>query len=220
MFRTYLRPVVTGVVAMFLLAGTGFADTYRIDPAHSSVEFSIRHIFSQVKGQFGDFSGEIVYDPKHEENSSVTAIIKVASIDTDNERRDNHLRTPDFFDAARYTEMQFQSVKVSREGDRLMVEGDLSMHGVTKRIVLPVDILGVGIHPMTKAPVAGFAAVLTIQRSDFGVNSWTDAAGILGDDVKITLNLEANGTTKAVSGNPCNPCNPCNACNPCNPGGS
>ena len=90
MFRTYLRPVVTGVVAVFLLAGTGFAETYRIDPTHSSVGFSIRHIFSQVKGQFGDFSGEIVYDPKHEENSSVAVIIQVASIDTENERRDNH----------------------------------------------------------------------------------------------------------------------------------
>ena len=97
----------------------------------------------------------------------------------------------------------------------LMVTGDLTMHGVTKQVVMSVEVLGVGTHPMTKAAIAGFSAELKLNRSDFGVNSWTDMASIVGDEVSITLLIEA----AAVMENPCNPCNPCgkgkNPCNPC-----
>ncbi len=185
--------------------------------AHSSVSFSIRHIVSRTTGRFNDFKGHIVYDEANPSESSVLASIQIVSIDTDNERRDNHLRSADFFDAEKYPEMTFESRTVEKKGETLMVTGDLTLHG-TQQIVLPVEVLGVGTHPMTKAGVAGFQAELTLMRSDFGVNSWTDAAGILGDEVRVTLLIEAG----ADSGNPCNACNPCNPCgkkNPCNPCG-
>jgi polyisoprenoid-binding protein YceI len=161
------------------------------------------------------------------------ATIQTASINTANAQRDKHLRSPDFFDAEKYPEISFKSTGAKKAGDRLMVTGDLTMHGITKSVVLPVEVLGVGTHPMSKAPVAGFTAELILKRSDFGVNNWTDVAGILGDEVKVTLNIEGvggkmqNNPCAKDMKNPCNPCakgmkNPCNPCakgmeNPCNP---
>jgi polyisoprenoid-binding protein YceI len=192
-----MRSLGIGVLAVFLLAGTGAADTYSIDTVHSSVGFTIRHIFSRVGGSFTDFSGTIMYDPNHPETSSVEATIKVASINTNNERRDNHLRSADFFDAEKYPQITFKSTGAKKQDEKLMVTGDLTMHGVTRRAVLPIEVLGVGTHPMSKAPVAGFAAELTVKRSDFGVNNWVDKAGMLGDEIKVSLNIEAAGMKTA-----------------------
>ena len=236
MLNKRVRSAGVSLLALMLLAGTGFAETFRIDKSHSNVAFSVRHIVSRVQGGFTGFSGTIQYDEKHPEKSTVEATIQTASINTHNERRDGHLRSPDFFDAAAHPEITFKSTKVKKQGDKLMVMGDFTLHGVTKQVMLPVEVLGVGMHPMSKAPVAGFAAELTIKRSDYGVNTWTDVAGVLGDEVKISLNIEAGATGgMAKAGNPCNPCgnacnpcgkmakknacNPCgkNACNPCNP---
>ena len=185
-----------------------------IDASHSSVRFSVRHIVSRTAGKFRDFSGSIVYDAEHPSKSSVKATIKMASIDTDNDRRDGHVKSADFFNVEKYPEMTFVSSSTKAKGNMLMVTGDLTMHGVTRKVVLPVEVLGVGIHPMTKASVAGFQADLTVKRSDFGVNSWTDVAGVLGDEVKVTLLVEALASSGKMMGeNPCNPCG--NACNPC-----
>ena len=206
-------------------AGASFAaQGYTIDSSHSSVGFSVRHIVSRTTGKFTEFSGSISYDAESPENSTVNARISMASIDTDNERRDGHLKSADFFDVAKYPEMTFASSSVDAKGDVLMVTGALTMHGVTQKVVLPVEVLGVGIHPMTKASVAGFQADLIVKRSDFGVNTWTDAAGVVGDEVKVTLIVEALASPDdAMAHNPCNPCtkNPCNPCakNPCNPCG-
>ncbi|MDP6775515.1 MAG: YceI family protein [Candidatus Latescibacteria bacterium] len=184
------------LVATALLTGFALAETYKIDAVHSSVRFGIRHIFSRTTGSFTDFEGEIAHDPEDPGASSVTATILVSSIDTNNERRDGHLKSPDFFDVVKYPEITFNSTEVKVDGDRLLVRGDLTMHGVTQSVVLPVDVLGVGEHPMRKAPIAGFSAELTIKRSDHGVNSWTDAAGVLGDEVAVSLNIEAVGVKK------------------------
>ena len=219
MVYRFCRHLAGGILALVLFAGTGFAaQTYSIDPVHSSASFSIRHIVSRVTGKFNDFHGTIVYDPDSPANSSVTANIDVASIDTGNERRNNHLRSADFFDAEKYPEITFVSTSVEKKGEMLMVTGDLTMHGVTKQVVMSVEVLGIGTHPMTKAALAGFSAELKLNRSDFGVNSWTDMASIVGDEVSITLLIEA----AAVMENPCNPCNPCGKgkkpCNPCGEG--
>ena len=216
MFSRMMYRMSMGALALLFLAGTGYSETFQIDPVHSSVGFSVRHIFSRVPGTFTNFSGSVVYDSDHPENSSVNAIIQAASVNTENGRRDNHLRSPDFFDVEKFPEITFTSTSVKMEEDRLMVTGDLTMHGVTKSVEMPVEVLGVGPHPVSKAPVAGFAADLEIKRSDFGVNSWTDPAGVVGDEVRIVLNIEAAG--KAMW-NPCNPCNPCGGNNPCNPCG-
>ena len=192
MLRLMLRSLAL-VGPVLVCADTGFAGTYRIDATHSSVEFSIRHIVSRTTGRFTDFSGTVVYDQNKPEQSKVEVIIQAGSINTDNEKRDNHLRSPDFLDAKSYPVMTFKSTKVEKQGEKFVVTGDFTMHGVTRRVVLPVEVLGLGTHPMRKIPVAGFSAETAIKRSDYGVNSWADVAGVLGDEVRISLNIEATG---------------------------
>ena len=217
--------MVLALAAMTPTGASHAAQEYTIDTGHSTVGFSIRHIVSRTTGRFTDFTGSIVYDAETPANSTVNATIKVASVDTESERRDGHLRSADFFDVETYPNMTFTSSSTEVKGDILMVTGDLTLRGVTKKTVLPVEVLGLGTHPMTKASVAGFQADLIVKRSDFGVNSWTDAAGVLGDEVTVTIVIEALAATgdKMMAnpsnpcGNACNPCNPCgkNACNPC-----
>ena len=210
-----------GLLAVLLLVSTGGATTYHIDAVHSNVGFSIRHIVSRTSGAFTSFEGTVDYDPAHPEKSAVSATVDVASIDTNNGRRDGHLKSADFFDAGQYPSITFVSTSAEKQGDRLLVTGDLTLHGVTRQVMLPVEVLGVGTHPMSKAPVAGFSVKVVLKRSDFGVNNWTDVAGILGDEVTVTLDIEAAAKTGTLAANPCakgkNPCNPCskNPCNPC-----
>jgi polyisoprenoid-binding protein YceI len=199
MYRPRLVPrlLIAGVLAT-AASSMAVAETYTIDRTHSSVEFRIRHLVGRTTGQFGDFAGTIQYDPAKPAEAKVEATIQVASIDTDNEQRDAHLKNPDFLDAARFPTIAFKSTKVEKQEAGLMVHGELTLHGVTRSIVLPVEVLGLGTHPrMKNAPVAGFAARTTVKRSDFGVNTWTDAAGVLGDEVEVTLNIEAIGPVPA-----------------------
>jgi len=169
------------------------AETYEIDGSHSSATFSIRHIFSQVKGRFAQVSGSVTYDPQEPEKASVTAKIAAASINTDNEKRDAHLKSADFFEVEKYPDITFQSKGVKKEGEKLLVTGALNLHGVEKEITLDVEFLGAG-PGMRGATVAGFEATTTINRKDFGIN-WNralDQGGfVLGDEVKVTLSIEA-----------------------------
>ena len=161
--------------------------------------FSIRHFFSKVPGQFKDFSGTIVMDEKSPPASSVEVTIQAASISTDNERRDAHLRSPDFFDVDTFPTLTFKSTKVAPAGkDKVKIAGDLTMRGVTKTVVLDVEFLGmgqVGIGGQSMGTKAGFDATTTVNRKDFGIN-WNktlDQGGLmLGDDVAISLHVEAN----------------------------
>src|SRR5262245_57072321 len=116
--------------------------TWTIDQNHSQVGFSIRHFFSKVPGTFDKFSGSTVYDPQKPENSSVKAEIDPASINTKNEKRDNHLRSDDFFDVTKFTTLTFVSTKVTAAGEnKIKVDGNLTMHGVTKPVTLDVTFL-------------------------------------------------------------------------------
>ena len=180
------------IFMMFLATGL-WAQTFKIDPVHSSVGFSIRHLVSNVKGRFTDFSGTIVYDPGKIENSSVNVTIKTASIDTDHENRDNHLRSPDFFDAEKNPEITFQSTKVVKKGKKFLVQGTLNLHGVEKNVSFPCQILGTMKDPKGNAR-AGFEAELSLNRKDFGIiwNRTLDQGGLmLGEEVKIMLAVEA-----------------------------
>ncbi len=224
--RSSLAKTAGCLLAILVLVSGARAETYAIDASHSNVDFTIRHIESRLSGGFTGLSGSVSYDPANPEESTVSATIGTNTIDTNNARRDGHLKSADFFHAEKYPSITFQSTGVRSKGDRLLVTGDLTMHGVTQQVVLPVEILGVGTHPMSKKAVAGFVAEVVIKRSDFGVNNWTDAAGVLGDEVTVRLNIEGvagRGDVAMAKGNPCNPCskaNPCNPCakgNPCNP---
>ncbi|MEK7316790.1 MAG: YceI family protein, partial [Candidatus Eisenbacteria bacterium] len=133
------------LAATLALSTTAQAATWDIDQAHSSVGFSIRHIFSKVPGFFDKFSGTIEFDPANPTAASVKVDIDPASINTKNTQRDEHLRSGDFFDVAKFPAMSFQSTKVTKgEGNALSVEGNLTMHGVTKPVTLAVTFLGAG----------------------------------------------------------------------------
>lgn len=191
-------------LATFASAASAAPLTFDIDQAHSQVGFSVRHFFSKVPGQFKGFSGTIVMDPNAPAASSVEVTIQAASISTDNDGRDKHLRSPDFFAADSFPTLTFKSTKVATAGkDKVQVTGDLTMRGVTKSVVLDVEFLGmgeVGVGGKSWGTKAGFDATTTLHRADFGINfnKTLDQGGLmLGQDVAISLHIEANLKTPA-----------------------
>jgi polyisoprenoid-binding protein YceI len=170
------------------------ADSYTIDAGHSEVSFQIRHLVSQVRGRFNDFSGTIALDTGKPESSSVEFKIKAASVDTALADRDKHLRSADFFDVEKHPEITFKSTAIKASGkDTYAVTGNLTIRGVTKQVTLPVSFLGTARDPWGNDK-AGFETATTLNRKDYGIvwNAALDAGGfILGDDVKVSINLEA-----------------------------
>ena len=184
--RTFLSAIAL-VMALPALA----ADTYTIDAVHSTVGFKIKHLsVSNVTGRFAKFDGAIHLDSADLTKSTVSVSIPVDSVDTGNETRDKHLKTPDFFDAAKYPVITFTSTGVSGTKDQLMVTGNFTMHGVTKSVVIKGEFSGpsAGMKPGTS--VAGFSGSTTLKRSDFGVSTYP--AAVLGEMVTITLEVEAH----------------------------
>jgi polyisoprenoid-binding protein YceI len=168
--------------------------TYQIDPAHSSAQFTVRHMMiTNVHGGFKKVSGSVVYDAENPANSSVNAEIDAASINTNEEQRDTHLRSGDFLDVDNFPTITFRSTNVEKSGDdEFKVTGDLTIHGVTRPVVLNVE----GPAPEGKDPWGntrtGATATTKIKRSDFGLtwNAALETGGILvGDDLKIELDL-------------------------------
>jgi len=189
-----LRKTLLSVGMTLALAAPVLADTYTIDKNHSEAAFQVRHILTKVRGTFRDFSGTINFDKAKPENSSVEFRIKTASIDTGVQKRDDHLRSPDFFDAATYPEIVFKSTKVLPKGDNVFdVTGDFTLHGVTKQITLPVKFLGE--QKFMKGAKAGFETAVTLNRKDFGLvwNRALESGGVMvGDEVEISINIEAD----------------------------
>jgi len=165
------------------------ADTWVVDKNHSSANFQVRHFVSKVGGRFSDFSGTIVADAAKPESSSVEFAVKTASIDTNQENRDKHLRSADFFDVEKFPEITFKSSKVTPKGkNQFDVAGTLTMHGVSKEITLPVTFLG------SMGDKAGFETQVTLNRKDYGIvwNKTLDGGGLmLSDEVLVTINIEA-----------------------------
>jgi polyisoprenoid-binding protein YceI len=178
------------------------AANFTIDPAHSSVGFSIRHMVSKVNGIFKDFSGTFSFDAKKPTDSVVNFTIQTASVDTQNEKRDAHLKTPDFFDTAKFPTMTFKSTKIVTAGkDKYKVTGDFTLHGVTKPETFVVEFGGAVKDPWGNNRV-GFTATDTIKRKDFGIvwNKTLDAGSLmLGDDVAITVQVEATEDKPAAA---------------------
>jgi len=178
--------------ALLALSHATAADNYKIDPAHSSVGFSVRHMgVSNVKGHFDEFVGSLVVD-----NGSIqaaTATIQVKSVNTGIEKRDNHLRTADFFEAAKYPEITFKSKKVEKSGDQSILIGDFTMRGVTRELRLPVTLSGPVKDPQGNSRI-GLEAKTTVNRKDYGMkfNAVMETGGLMvGDEVTIEINAEA-----------------------------
>ena len=188
------KSILVAVLAIFLIVGLAIGgDKYEIDRVHSYVGFSAKHfLITNVKGKFKDFSGEIMFDANDISKSAVNITIKVASLDTDNERRDNHLRSGDFFEAEKYPEITFQSKRVSKSGDGYVMVGDLTLRGVTKEVSFPFNLAG----PIDtrRGKRLGIEASLKIMRTDFGVawdSKMADGNLVVSNEIKIELEVEA-----------------------------
>jgi polyisoprenoid-binding protein YceI len=170
------------------------SSTWKIDPTHSHVEFAVKHLMiSTVKGLFSDVEGEIVIVEGNPAASSVSAVIKTASIDTRTGQRDDHLRSADFLDVTKYPEITFKSTKISGDSSEFKVTGNLTISGVTKEITLDATNEGSGKDPWGGERI-GFSAKTKIDRRDFGLtyNQAIEAGGVvIGHEVKISIEVEA-----------------------------
>jgi polyisoprenoid-binding protein YceI len=190
--------VAAALSTMVASAAVAAPAKYKFDTVHTRVEFRVRHIFSKVPGRFNEFDGTLMFDEKSFPGSSVEFTIQAKSIDTNQERRDNDLRSANFFDVEKFPTLSFKSTKVTAPVDgKFKVEGELTMHGVTKPVTLQAEFLGAGPVAMGGRSLghrAGFEATTTIDRKDYGIvwNQTLDQGGtLLGDDVAIELHVEA-----------------------------
>lgn len=197
----------TIAAGLVLIAATSSAfaaaTTYEIDSAHSSAQFSVRHLMiSNVRGEFKKVNGTIVYDPQNLAASKIDAVIDANSISTREEKRDAHLRTPDFFDTAKYPTITFKSKSFQKVNGKLQIKGDLAMHGVTKEVVLEVD----GPTSELKDPQGntriGASASTKINRKDWGLtyNSALETGGVvIGEEVTITLDIQGKKSSAGTT---------------------
>ncbi len=189
--KTPLR--LTFAVLALTLAHASAGEKFAIDPVHSTIGFKVKHLFSYVTGRFDAVAGTIDVDPAKPENSTVEVKIETKSVNTANEKRDTHLRSPDFFDVEKFADMTFKSKKVTRTGDDTAdVTGDFTLHGVTKEVTLKAKFLGKG-KGMTGGLQTGWEAKTTLKRSDFGLvwNKVIEGTSVVGDDIEIDLLIEA-----------------------------
>ena len=184
---------LSAVVALSLPVLAG-ATTWNIDSDHSNIGFKVRHLMvSNVKGTFDKNSGVVTIDDKDITKSKVSVSIDTASVNTNVAKRDEHLRSPDFFDVAKYPTMTFVSKKVAKAGKGLKVTGDLTLHGITKEVVLKVDAISKESKDPWGNTRSGTVATTTINRKDFGLtyNSVLETGGVaVGEEVAITLEIE------------------------------
>ncbi|MFT4571023.1 MAG: polyisoprenoid-binding protein YceI [Candidatus Binatia bacterium] len=189
----------TAVAVLSLAASPATADvvSYTIDNSHSSVQFKIRHLLSKTSGQFGTYEGTFTLDPDKRDSVSIEGNIDVASIDTRDEDRDKHLREADFFDVEKFPKITFKASELTDVNDdrtKGKLNGSLTMHGVTKPVILDVEWYGTTTDPWGNKK-AGFAGFTTLNRKDFGIvwNKALDAGGfVVGEEVEIEIQIEAN----------------------------
>ncbi|HSL85203.1 MAG TPA: YceI family protein [Thermoanaerobaculia bacterium] len=190
------------LVAVFGLTATApaMADTWSIDPAHTRVSFAVDHFFTPVQGSFEELDVTLAYDPENPSASKVTAKIPVASVATANAKRDDHLRSADWFEAAEHPYMTFESSTVRAVGEgRLVALGTLTIKGISREVTLPIEILGVREIPEEMQPmigakkVASFRAATSLDRSDYevGVGSWAGTM-VVSDTVDVEILAEVH----------------------------
>ena len=183
-------------LAFTLAASAAFSqDVYNVDKVHSEVTFRVRHFVTKVSGRFDDFSGTVSIVPGKPAASSVEFVIKTASINTSNAARDTHLKSADFFDVEKNPEITFKSTKITpASAETFNVTGIFTMHGVARELTIPVDFGGM-VKDQRGTEKAGFSLATKLNRKDYGIvwNQTLDSGGMmLGDDVEITVNIEAN----------------------------
>lgn len=184
-----MKKLVLSLLGLVWAGGAVAADTYTLDAAHSTVGFSVRHLgVSNVKGTFPSVSGTLKLDEENIAKSSVDITIEATGIDTNNAKRDDHLRNEDFFDVAKFPVITFKSKGVSKSGPGYLLVGDLTMKGVTKTVSIPFTLSGPKEHPMMPVYVVGGEGSLVINRRDFNITYGMDA--LVSDAVSIDLQVE------------------------------
>lgn len=184
MRHTHLLLVVLAVLA----AGPLAAADYKIDGGHAAAIFRVKHMNASYSyGRFNAIGGKIVYDAANPTAGSVEIEIKADSVDTDNEKRDAHLKSPDFLNAKQFPVLTFKSKEIKKAGEAFEVTGDFTLHGVTKPVVAKVVHTGTGKHPKG-TELIGFETTFSIKRSDYGMSYGLEG---IGDEVQITLSVEA-----------------------------
>src|ERR1700722_15799832 len=182
--------LATGLLAMAVPLAMAQTSTWTSDPMHSEVDFTILHLgLSNVHGRFGHVTATIMLNDADITKSSAQASIDVTGVSTGETPRDNHLKTPDFFDATSFPSATFVSTGVARSGTKLLVTGNLTLHGVTKPVVLEVEGPTGPVPGMDKKQHAGFSATTIIKRSDFGIGGKFPSA-MVGDEVKLSIELD------------------------------
>ncbi len=188
-----MRFLITCSLLGLLCAGSARAETYTIDPVHSTIRFDIRHFFTKVGGRFTEFNGTVDFNKDAPETSKVRATIASKSIFTANKKRDEHLRSADFFHAEKHPDITFQSTKVKViDKSNGEITGDLTMNGVTRPVTLQVKYLGEAVG-MQGERRSGFEATTTLNRKDFGIvwNNVVEGTAVLGDEVEIEIQIAA-----------------------------
>jgi polyisoprenoid-binding protein YceI len=189
---------ILALLALVTAAASLSAETYTIDPVHSSVGFSLRHMVSKFTSSFTKVSGTINYDAAQPEASSVDATIAINSLATANEKRDAHLQSADFFDAAKFPTANFKSKSWKKTGENTFdITGDLTIKDVTKEVVLKATLVGTG-PGMGGATLIGWEGTTTLKRTDFGVGL-EKFLPVLGDDVTVTVGIEAGHKPTAAA---------------------
>ena len=180
----------TGIVALAAPLATAQTSTWAIDPAHSQIEFVVRHLaLSNIHGRFGNLKGNITMNDTDITKSTVQVTIDVTSLDTGVAQRDSDVKGANFFDTAQYPSATFASTSVAKKGMGLTVTGNLTLHGVTRPVELDVEGPSGPVPGMDKKPHSGFSATTTINRKDFGVGPNAPAT-MVGDEIKLTIDLD------------------------------
>ena len=182
--------LLTGILALAAPLALAQTSTWTSDPAHSEVDFSVSHLtVSNVHGRFGHVNASIAYNEADVTRSTVNATIDVSGLDTGEEERNNHLKSPDFFDVAATPTATFTSTSVAKSDNGLTINGNLTVHGVTIPVVLHAEGPRGPAPGMDHKPHAGFSATTTLKRTDFGIGAKFPAA-VVGEEVKLDIELE------------------------------
>jgi polyisoprenoid-binding protein YceI len=194
--RRIVVPVALLIALVAVRGAAAETHEYVVDPVHSEVGFKVKHLVSKTSGRFEEYDGRVWLDPANVEGTlKFSATIQAASVNTQNEKRDRHLETEDFFDVPNHPEVKFESSSVKKAGENYEVSGNLTMRGVTKPVTLIAEVTGTGTNPWTAMPMVGVDLTGKVNRKDFGIN-WNNALDtggfVLGDDVWIEIHIEAS----------------------------
>lgn len=199
--RRKTRALVLLAVMAGVTAGSRYpaAERYELDPSHTYIGFTAKHMLvTNVRGKFNRFSGHILLDAQDVTKSSADVTIEVASIDTDNQRRDDHLRSADFFEAEKFPTIRFVSRRAVKQGDQLVLVGDLTIRDVTKEVAIPFELAGPVVSGSRKT--IGVEGAVRINRFDYGLkwNRAVETGGlVVGEEIRIELNVQAHAAQAA-----------------------